>query len=79
MSRASDILRERAETWFVAERGSLATRDELRAIADLLEACAYPLEDDNGNWCLICDNHMPDHAPDCALAAAEAAITGATK
>lgn len=80
MSRASDILRERARKAddIIAAYG-LMHPDELRAIADLLEACAYPLEDDNGNWCLICDNHMPDHAPDCALAAAEREITGATK
>lgn len=76
MSRASDILRERAETWFVAERGSLATRDELRAIADLLG------EWDTAAYCLSCGvrqcepEHGDEHHTGCKRAAAELAITG---
>lgn len=76
MSRATDILRERADKWFVAERGSLATREELHAVADLMAEC------DGAAYCVSCgirqctDDHTDDHHDGCKRAALERLIEG---
>lgn len=86
MSTASDILRERAQKAddIIAAYG-LMHPDELRALADLLDACVTKSA---GYFrCEICGAQASSgvysecraHMVDCALAAAERAITGATK
>lgn len=86
MSEASDILRERAQKAddIIAAYG-LMHPDELRAIADLLDAC---VTNSAGYFrCEICGAQASSkvysecraHMAYCALAAAERAITGATK
>ena len=77
MSRASDILRERARKAddIIAAYG-LMHPDELRAIADLMG------EWDTAAYCLSCGvrqcepEHGDEHHTGCKRAAAELAITG---
>jgi len=79
MSRASDILRERTR---VANKtgGAVFNTGEWTAIADLLDAC---VSEGAGYYrCEVCGGQGLAriwHAPDCALAAAERAITGESK
>lgn len=86
MSGASDILRERAQQaeTIIAAYG-LMHPDELRALADLLDAC---VTNSAGYFrCEICGaqasrkvySECRSHMDDCALAAAELAITGESK
>ena len=84
--KASDVLRERAVQCAVDEASGDARM--MGALADLLDACAIRQKHTNGAdsyACAVCDDGWgwtPDnitHDAGCALAAAEAEITGATK
>ena len=71
MSRASEVLRERANDRVGADP------DELRAIADLLDACID--DDGHGLTCVICGgwrygSATAEHLPGCKRAAAERVI-----
>lgn len=85
MSRAADILRERARKSeeCIAAYG-LCSPAELRAVAHLMESIPQREQlrhDLVAYTCLVCrmwwfDNSPARHEPDCALAALERAITG---
>jgi hypothetical protein len=83
VSEASDILRERARV--AREQDRLRDAETIDAIADLLDAC---VTNSAGYFrCEICGAQASSkvysecraHMAYCALAAAERAITGATK
>ena len=71
--QASDILRDRARV--AREQARPHDAETIDAIADLLDACIE--SDESGMvYCRLCRPRLYAHRPDCALAAAERAITG---
>lgn len=72
MTRAADILKQRAQMSeeHIAAYG-ICSPDELRAVAELMNACAPA----SNRRCLICAGWDGEHAGHCRLAALERAIT----